>query len=119
MNTELFKFKVVTVYPYIRGGFKLYCYKGPDENGFFEDVAPVKLKKIKDNGFETEPFLTVPKESLQTLMDELWENGFRPSKVLETDKADIINHLEDMRRIAFHKLEMPSIEKGRTGPTGV
>jgi len=47
-------------------------------------------------------------ERAQQLADELWNIGIRPSKFTDQDGEIklITNHLEDMRRIVFYKLNM-------------
>ena len=46
------------------------------------------------------------RELVQSIMDEAWDNGFRPSGYgdLKESTQAIRGHLSDMRLIAFHKL---------------
>lgn len=50
------------------------------------------------------------RELVQSIMDEAWSNGFRPSGYgdLKESTAAIRGHLSDMRTIAFHKLGIKS-----------
>lgn len=60
------------------------------------------------------PTLSLNKESLQNLADELWNAGFRPTqKIDESSRIEAVSyHLEDMRRIVFDGLKLTSgIEK--------
>lgn len=56
-------------------------------------------------------FLDLPIDTAQELMDELWHCGLRPSD--GTGSAGSLRatekHLEDMRKLAFHKI-MPKME---------
>lgn len=53
----------------------------------------------------TEPTLRLESNQAQTLMDDLWQAGYRPSE--GTGSAGSLNaterHLEDMRKLVFNK----------------
>ena len=58
---------------------------------------------IEDAGLIRDPFMVLGRSAAQSLIDELWACGFRPSD--GTGSAGQLkateNHLEDMRRITF------------------
>jgi len=58
---------------------------------------------------ETQPALTLSKESAQSFMDELWNVGIRPSEGTGSagQLAATQKHLDDMRRLVF---EEPKVE---------
>lgn len=55
---------------------------------------------------------------LEQLMDSLWLLGIRPSpRMMGSDQgAAQAHHLQDMRAIAFNKLDLPLPEKGKHFP---
>jgi hypothetical protein len=53
-----------------------------------------------------DPFLKLTIPEAQNLIDALYYSGLRPTGQTVTDKTDIANHLEDMRKIAFKQLEL-------------
>jgi len=62
----------------------------------------------KEPGLIVEPTLRIDMDAGQTLMDDLWNAGLRPTEgagsagsLLATEK-----HLSDMRKIAFKKLSI-------------
>jgi hypothetical protein len=66
------------------------------------DITQIIFEQ-RDNAVLVEPFLKLTREAAQTLLDDLWHCGLRPSdgtgsvgQLQATEK-----HLEDMRRIAF------------------
>jgi hypothetical protein len=50
------------------------------------------------------------RELVQSIMDEAWANGFRPSGYGDVKEATaaVKEHLKDMRAVAFHKLGIAS-----------
>ena len=72
-------------------------------------VKPIELDEKEHNGEIVSPTLRIEDENAQTLMDDLWQAGFRPTEgsgsagsLRATEK-----HLEDMRKIAFRYIEPP------------
>lgn len=53
------------------------------------------------------PFIHLTKDSMQSLFDEMYKCGFRPSEVIElgssTNKAQQ-SHIDDLRKITFKTL---------------
>jgi len=69
---------------------------------------PVIMKSVTSDGsvFHPTSTMTLRYEQAQTLIDDLWNSGLRPSEnkyTSETFKATKA-HLEDMRQLAFLKL---------------
>ncbi len=60
------------------------------------------------DGQYTPPTLRIPRENAQSLMDDLWHCGLRPTlgKQSEGVTAAQGRHLEDMRAVAFAKLNI-------------
>ena len=79
-----------------------------DQHGQLEVATPVVFTKFEDHVI-TPPALELHPEGAQRLMDELWNVGFRPTqgKQSEGQVSAIDGHLQDMRAIAFAKLEVP------------
>lgn len=71
-------------------------------------AEPICLKKINSPFIETEPTLTLPQESAQKLIDDLWDAGLRPSEGSGSAGAfkAVQDHLSDMRKIAFKFLKV-------------
>lgn len=83
-------------------------YVERDHYGNIKVAKPMEMVDHR-SGDRSQPFLVLPdgEESLmQDLMDSLWTCGFRPSKNRHVD--EILNskdqHLDDLRKIAFHSL---------------
>lgn len=59
-------------------------------------------------GERSEPFLELGHTGAQSLMDELWNAGIRPSEGSGStgQLAATERHLADMRRLAFHALKV-------------
>jgi hypothetical protein len=74
----------------------------------FTVAQPVSFVEVDDDQI-TQPMLEIHQETAQRLMDELWNVGFRPTqgKQSEGQVAATERHLDDMRAIAFAKLEVP------------
>ena len=79
--------------------------KVSDEDG--KGVGTLVYKKTSPIE-KTEPTTTIDIDAAQTLMDDLWNAGLRPTE--GTGSAGALrsthNHLEDMRKIAFHTLNI-------------
>lgn len=64
-------------------------------------VQPVSFIKILEEEVVPEAF-TLPDTSLQQIMNQLWNAGFRPnSEGSEGELQATKKHLEDMRKIVF------------------
>ena len=63
-----------------------------------------------DEGAVVDPFMVMPLETAQLLMDELWGCGLRPSEGTGSagSLAATERHLKDMKTIAFHALKIPT-----------
>ena len=61
-----------------------------------------------DEGTVVDPFMVMPLETAQLLMDELWACGLRPSEGTGSagSLAATERHLKDMKTIAFHALKI-------------
>lgn len=58
--------------------------------------------------YETDPTIKLKFNEAQQLMDELWKAGCRPSEVGTGEKLQALqNHLDDMRAIVSHTLDVP------------
>jgi len=70
-------------------------------------AQPVVMQDVKDDEM-TPPMLQLHYESAQSLMDELWNVGFRPTQGKQSEgQVDAIgSHLKDMRAIAFAQLRI-------------
>ena len=68
-------------------------------------AQPIKFEAVEE-GRCIDPVLSLKKEELQLLMDELWQIGIRPSngECSVGEIGAIRDHLADMKQIAFHKL---------------
>lgn len=79
--------------------------------GFNRDhshAATAIVMKEHVNGMRMDPFITLNMEEAQLLMDSLYDAGLRPSQsTVKLDVASMKNHLEDMRRIVFNKMDIP------------
>jgi hypothetical protein len=62
-----------------------------------------------DDGSWHEPTVKMRPEDAQHLMDNLWQAGLRPAQGQQSEGAMAAQtrHLEDMRSLAFAKLEVP------------
>jgi hypothetical protein len=82
---------------------RLYAYQ---EDSQFRTAAK-KLELVQcDKRFRLEPFVEIEEQEAQILIDDLWEAGVRPTGARGSAGAmkAVLNHLEDMRKIAFKKL---------------
>lgn len=89
--------------------FRMAVYSHPDPaiNQFLE-LQPVKFELRDENCEQGQPAFTMDKALAQALADELWRIGFRPTqgKQSEGEAGARMKHLEDMRAIAFAKLDV-------------
>jgi hypothetical protein len=67
------------------------------------------MRPISEGAYITGPTFSMRAEESQRLMDELWSIGLRPLEAAGTagSLAATTKHLEDMRALAFSKLEVP------------
>ena len=65
-------------------------------------AEPIVMKK-RDPGIMLEPSLSIGQEAAQTLMDDLWHCGLRPTEGAGSAGALAAtqNHLKDMQRLVF------------------
>ena len=73
-------------------GYKYLIFKWEKADGF-------KIKPVIESEF-TDSFPSTMKV-LQTILDECWKYGMRPTGYKEIDETGIKYHLEDMRRLVF------------------
>lgn len=68
-------------------------------------VAHLTLKPV-DDFLQQEPTLRIDRDTAQTLMDDLWHAGIRPTE--GTGSAGALaatqNHLKDLQRLVFAKV---------------
>lgn len=66
-------------------------------------LTGVEQSKDYKEGYPTEPFMTLSRETMESLFQQLWSLGFRPKD--GTGNAGHIAamqyHLEDMRKLVF------------------
>lgn len=79
---------------------------------YLDAAEPITIKSYKQPEYPSQPMLSMNgsegTEALQSLMDELWREGFRPKDIGTAGHLSATQkHLEDMRAIAFAKLETP------------
>ena len=89
-----------------RNRFDLFLFANSRDT----NLAPVSYVALKPEFVKygeaspVEPFISLPKDLIQPLMDDLYNAGFRPT--IEVETANGIKatekHLEDMRIIASH-----------------
>jgi hypothetical protein len=67
-------------------------------------VRPVKLEKIANPAVQLEPSVSISMQDAQTLMDDLWNAGLRPTEGSGSAGALAATqrHLEDMRKLVFN-----------------
>lgn len=70
-------------------------------------VVNVEMKRHED-GLMVMPFASMTHTQAQTLMDDLWLSGVRPSEgnASQGQLKATQDHLKDMRKIAFNKLKI-------------
>jgi hypothetical protein len=73
-------------------------------DGVLSVVHVVEMKALPD-GIVMEPSFSLNREDAQSLMDNLWNCGLRPTEGAGSAGAlsATQNHLEDMRRLVFEK----------------
>jgi hypothetical protein len=87
-------------------GFEIWVVHR-EYSGDLSVMAPGAFHPEKE-GDQVEPTLRLRKDEMQGLMDELWNQGVRPTRNESAGAFEAQNkHLEDMRKIAFMFLERP------------
>lgn len=69
-------------------------------------VKSLEFEIMEEGGIYPEPSLTMTKAGLQAIYDNLHALGIRPTRPV-VDAGSLAAHLEDMRQIAFGKLNIP------------
>lgn len=84
---------------------KQYSFDGGTAHGYA--ATSVTFEECLE-GREVAPLLTLTNEEAQELVDHLWNCGVQASQGAGTAGAMTAtkSHLEDMRKIAFHKLNI-------------
>lgn len=105
----------------IEVGERAYAYSDPQSMGrwvslylasFDRDgkraIATNVTYDVVEDGSYINPTMRIPRENAQELMDSLWQCGLRPTmgKQSEGVTAAQARHLEDMRAVAFAKLNI-------------
>lgn len=82
-----------------------FCLRDREEG--LVQSGPTPMEKTKP-GCILHPHLSLSMDAVQYLFDNLWREGFRPSKNLADIQGNdyLINHLEDMRAIVQDKLNV-------------
>lgn len=77
----------------------------------FGATEPEELDKEMD----PEPLVKFDRATAQALIDQLWNDGFRPQAVMTADATNRAQaeHLDDMRAIAFAKLGIDPVRRER------
>jgi hypothetical protein len=72
------------------------------------DVPPVMSAEQTDDFIQTAPTFRMDYEDAQTLMDDLWKSGLRPTEGAGSAGAlaAVQEHRDDLRKIVFKKLEI-------------
>lgn len=87
-------------------GFEIWVVHR-EYSGALSVMAPGAFRPEEEAGM-AEPTLRLRPEAIQSLMDELWNQGVRPTTNESAGQfAAQGRHLEDMRKIAFMFLEKP------------
>lgn len=70
---------------------------------------PCTFTKAEEGEVNGAPMLRLDPDQAQLLADELWRIGFRPTQGKQSEgRGEAIDqHLQDMRQIAFAKLDVP------------
>ena len=71
-------------------------------NGELNPQSAIRFEELPV-GEKPEPTLSIPTEDAQTLMDDLWQAGLRPTEGTGSagSLAATERHLKDMRRLVF------------------
>lgn len=94
---------------FMRNRFDLHI--GHRSNGQLYIAAPIQLSEVDEgvNITTGAPAASLSQAEAQELMDELWRAGIRPAQGAGSagQQAATENHLQDMRKLAFHALKVP------------
>ncbi len=86
------------------GGIEIYGYCH-HSNGKTYIANPVEVTEHEPNGLmPSNPTMRVSHHGMKMLMNKMWALGIRPTGV--SDASQGARHLEDMRAIAFSKLNV-------------
>ena len=87
--------------------FELYSFVTLNGVRHYYDGASLEPVAFT-RGLPPPPLATIESETAQKLMDQLWDSGVRPvaSQQSHGQFAAASRHLEDMRAIAFSKLNL-------------
>lgn len=94
----------IQLMPWYAGYSVAYIQHRPD--GKIAVGEPLKVKVDVADGDPIEPLLSLRKDEVQVLMDDLWNCGIRPSEVAN-DVGELRatkEHLKDMQAIVFKEL---------------
>lgn len=70
------------------------------------ELKLVKLDKTERAAYQP-PAMDLQEVEIQNLMEALWAAGIRPKAVQqEINLKNLENHIEDLRKIAFHTLDI-------------
>jgi len=104
---ELDGFKIRVQRGHWGAGYDVILMKHPKDS---KDVIVIDNITVKSVGYDRiiDPLFSLKKQEAQTLMNDLWDAGLRPSEgsgsagaLLATQK-----HLDDMRKITFNQLKI-------------
>jgi hypothetical protein len=92
-------------------GTDLYIFSNNEYNKR-SIVKDITFEKV-DESTAVRKSLSMDDDALQVFMDDLWRCGIRPSKEVigDSDKTDIKNHLEDMRKLVFRDIGYERLDK--------
>ena len=82
-------------------GFEFQMRHRFNEQDLWAMAQPVEFKEIADGVAWVEPMMTLTPRAAQRVMDELWQEGLRPTQGSGSagSLAATESHLKDMRRI--------------------
>ena len=89
-------------------GYNLMVARPQPAPGEFTVAEPVVFKTYKHGDYIRDPLLNLNQNEAQTLMNELWRNGIRPSSGEGNvgQIGAIEKHLHDMRKIVQKNLNV-------------
>ena len=94
--------------------FGLYLRAGnPDGKQAYANN--IEFNEIEEGEYVGGPLLKLQREQVQGLMDSLWTAGLRPTQGRQSEGVTAAqgNHLQDMRALAFAKLNVTPPEQAR------
>lgn len=90
--------------------FNLHILQTNGAGDVVRGAKPVKFGQVMEpEAMMYEPATHIGADACQDLMDQLWRLGFRPERgEMSVGQMQAVNaHLQDMRTLAFAKLEVP------------